>query len=147
MGVESIRRDNPRQQGAIGVASAITWFTSNGYEVFTPIGEPSRFDLVVVDPEGCPHRVEVKTSTYRGPKGSYSVRISTCGGNRSWTGLVKTFDPDEVDLLYVLTDSGEEYVIPSSCVRARTRLSLGPAMEHFRVAVRGQPTEQLQLDG
>lgn len=38
---DSIRRDNPREQGTIGVAAAIRWFISNGYTVALPIGEVS----------------------------------------------------------------------------------------------------------
>lgn len=67
-------------------------------------------------------------------------------GTRGWTGIVKYFDPTEVELLYVLTDAQEEYVIPTEHVRARHTITLSPEMARFRVAVRGQPTEQLTLD-
>jgi hypothetical protein len=141
----TIRRRNPRQQGVIGVARAIAWFTSQGYEVWVPIGEPERYDLIVVDPEGEPKKVEVKTTTCRNHRGRFVVHIATNGGNQSWTGLVKCFDPDAVDLLYVLTDGGAEYVIPASSVRAKTKLTLGPELSPFRVAQNGRDEEQLRL--
>jgi hypothetical protein len=141
----TIRRDNPREQGTIGVGAAIRWFLANGYNVSLPIGEAERYDLVVEDPDGRLQRVEVKTTTYKTPRGRYVVQIKTCGGNQSWNGTVKHFDPTEVELLYVLTDDQEEYVIPTEHVRSRNTLSLSPEMARFRVAARGQPTEQLRM--
>ncbi len=135
---DTIRRANPRQQGTIGVGAAIRWFIANGYDVFTPIGEPSHYDLVVVDADGELQRVEVKTTTCRNSRGRFVVQIATSGGNQSWTGMVKAFDPTRVDLLFVLTDDGDEYVIPTDRVIARTKLTLSPAVERFRVVDHGR---------
>jgi hypothetical protein len=127
----TIRRGNPREQGAIGLGAAISWFLSQGYHVSVPVAEIQRYDLVVGDDDGL-KRVEVKTTTHK-KRGKYVVVIRTCGGNQSWNGIVKKFDPDEVELLFVLTDDGSQYVIPTEHVQARTMLTLGPQVERFRV--------------
>jgi hypothetical protein len=142
----TIRRDNPREQGVIGVARAIAWFTGQGYEVWVPLGEPERYDLLIVDADDRIQRVEVKTTTHRNERGDYVVQIKTCGGNQSWNGTVKKFDPTRVDFLFVLTDRWEEYVIPAASIRARTSLTLGRDMAPFRVAIAGREEEQLRLE-
>lgn len=144
-GSDTIRRDNPREQGAIGLAQAVAWFTRNGYEVSLPISEAQRYDLVVEDEHGDLKKVEVKTTTHRNVRGRFVAQIKTCGGNQSWNGTVKRFDPDEVDILYVLTDSWDEYVIPTDHVRATTALTLGADLAPFRVVCGGRPEEQLRL--
>ena len=142
---DTIRRANPREQGTIGVGAAIRWFIANGYDVFLPVGEPRHYDLIVVDAAGDLQRVEVKTTTCRNSRGRFVVQIATSGGNQSWTGVVKTFDPSEVDLLYVLTDDGDEYVVPTTQIRARHSLTLGPATDRFRVVDHGRAQPALEF--
>lgn len=63
---------NSRQQGAIGIGRAIAYYSAQGYAVFVPVSDISRFDLVV-DTGSRLLRVEVKTS--RQASGEIDLRI------------------------------------------------------------------------
>jgi hypothetical protein len=124
---DSDRLINRRQQGDLGEASAIEWFSRLGATVLLPVGHSPEFDLVV-EVERCLLRVQVKTSTQRLAIASgerYSVTISTRGGNQSWSGECKRFDPGRVELLFVLTDNGRRWLIPSDAVEGMTAIHLG----------------------
>ena len=74
-------------------------------------------------------RVQVKTSTCQGqlPQGDlrWRVAIATSGGNQSWGGTVKLFDPANVDYLFVLVGDGRRWFIPAPCVEAGRMIGLG----------------------
>ncbi len=139
---DTIRRRNPRRQGDIGVAAAIAHFLGSGYRVAVPLGESQPWDLIVErdEPGAHPERVQVKTTTFRSPHGVYVVQICTNGGNQSWNGLVRRFDPEAVEWLFVLTDDLDRYLVPSSAITSTITLNLGRRMEPYRLG-----TEQLRL--
>ena len=55
----------------------------------------------------------------------WPVLICTNGGNQSWTGVVKLFDPAAVDALFVLAGNGRRWFIPAADVDGRRALRLG----------------------
>lgn len=118
-------------QGLIGVGDAIHWFIVNGYCVSIPVNDSQPYDLVVDGGERL-ERVQVKTTTCRSPAGRFIVQLETRGGNQSFNSG-KKFDPAAADLLYVLTDDSERYVIPTKAIAARSGLTLGPRLHDFRV--------------
>ncbi len=128
----TIRRRNPRLQGDIGMGAALGWFLSQGYRVALPLGESQPWDLIVEDHEGRVLRVQVKTTTHRSPYGRYVVTLATRGGNQSWNRVARKFDANVVELLFVLTDDGDRYLIPTHVIGACTALSLGP-MSQYRL--------------
>jgi hypothetical protein len=89
-------RLNPREQGDWGELAALTWLLSRGASVYRPVfhspgcrlGRRARQHTM---------RVEAKTTTHQDGDGGWSVTISTAGGNQSWAGLVKYFDPRRCD--------------------------------------------------
>jgi hypothetical protein len=109
----TIKRSNPRKQGDIGVGVAISWFMNNDYSVSIPISESQRYDLIVEKDKNL-QRVQVKTSTNRRASGSFTVILKTNGGNQSWSGISHYFDKTTSELLFILTDTGEKYLIPTS---------------------------------
>jgi hypothetical protein len=115
---------NRRQQGDLGEASAIE---RQGATVSTPLGHSADYDLVAEI--GRLLRVQVKTTTFRrtSPDGHerWEVSICTNGGNQSWSGVSKRFDPATVDALFVLVGDGRRWLIPSSAVEATSNLRLG----------------------
>lgn len=121
---------NTRKQGEIGVAAAISWLVCQGYVVCIPLADNQRFDLVV-EKNGALHTVQVKTTRFKQNQ-YFSVLLKTCGGNKS-NSSVKKFSSQEVDYLFVLTEKGEGYWIPTDQVKATNTLSLGPRMEPFKV--------------
>lgn len=131
-GPTGIRRDNPRDQGEIGLGDAIGWFSRRGLTVSIPLADNQPYDLIA-DIDGDLARVQVKTATRRSPYGRFVVSIETAGGNQSFHTR-KPFDPAASDVLYVLTDAGDRFVIPSGTVTARHALTLGERQAAYRVS-------------
>jgi hypothetical protein len=129
-GPTDIRRDNPRHQGEIGLSDAIGWFGRRGLTVSVPLADNQPYDLVV-DIDGCLARVQVKTATGRSPYGRFLASLETAGGNQSFHTR-KPFDAALVEVVYVLTDDGDRYLIPSAVIEARRTISLGVKWQSFR---------------
>lgn len=115
-------RENPREQGLLGLTDAIAWFGANGYLVNLPLIDAQPYDLVVDDGQRL-QRVQVKTTTQRAANDTFQVQLCTRGGNQSFH-TTKYFDPAVVELLYVLTDAEDRYLLPTTIIRARTALAL-----------------------
>ena len=90
------------------------------------------YDLVV-EADGKFYGVQVRTTYHKKPYGTYQVNLKVSGGNRSGTGKIAYFDPQSVDLLFIVTDSGEKYLIPSSEVKSRSSINLCDKYEQYRV--------------
>lgn len=127
----TIWRANLREQGLLGLTDAIHWFGANGYSISLPLIDAQPYDLIVDDGDRL-QRVQVKTTTYRSPYGIYVVSLATRGGNQSFH-TTKPFDPGSAELLYVLTDSDERYLIPTNRIRGRGAVNLGERVAPFRV--------------
>jgi PD-(D/E)XK endonuclease len=119
---------NRRQQGDLGEASAIEWLTRLGALVALPFGHSPDFDLVAQIHDRL-LRVQVKTSAQetRTPNGHlrYPVSLVTCGGNQSWNGVSKLFDPTKVDYLFALTSAGRRWFIPATDLEGKRQIQLG----------------------
>src|SRR4029079_130202 len=95
------RAVNRRVQGDIGELSAMEWLASKNATVWVPFTHSPHVDLMAEWDDGLT-RVQGKTSTYRGSKPKsdrWHISIATNGGNRSWSGIAKQFDPARVDYL------------------------------------------------
>lgn len=121
---------NTKQQGDVGVAQAIAYYTTKGYIVSTPLTDNSPYDLVV--DKGCtPFRVQIKTSSNIKPSGSYEVQLQTSGGNQSWNGLKKKINSDRVDLVFILLSNGKMYEFPINHLSGRSTVTLGEKYSEF----------------
>lgn len=122
------RAVNRRVQGDIGEMSAMEWLGSKGATVWVPFNHSPHVDLMA-EWDDALIKVQVKTSTFQASLLSgderWKVSIATNGGNRSWTGLTKKFDPARVDYLFVLVGNGRRWFIPASFVEAAREVSLG----------------------
>lgn len=122
------RAVNRRVQGDIGEMSAMEWLASKGATVWVPFNHSPHVDLMA-EWDDALIKVQVKTSTFRGPVKSgeerWKISIATNGGNRSWTGLAKKFDPTRVDYLFVLVGDGRRWFIPAHLVEAVRSIALG----------------------
>jgi hypothetical protein len=128
---DTIWRANPREQGLIGLTDAIAYFGGLGWSVSMPLIDSQPYDLVVDDGDRL-QRVQVKTTTHRSRYGVFVVSLATRGGNQSFH-TSKDFDPSASDLLYVLTDDRERYLIPTRAITTKTSVSLGERMMPFLV--------------
>jgi hypothetical protein len=125
-------RISPREQGDIGELSAIAWLVDQGAKVYLPLGHSPDVDLVA-DLDGQLIRVQVKTSTCL-QKQRYAVTLATRGGNQSWSGLVKRFDPARCDYLFVHVGDGRRWFIPAEAVEGGSGLLLGgPKYQAYEV--------------
>jgi Holliday junction resolvase-like predicted endonuclease len=126
-------RLKPRQQGDIGELSAMEWLASKGAHIYVPVGHSPDIDLIA-QIDGVALRIEVKTTTRRNARGGWNAMISTRGGNQSWTGLAKYFDPSRCDYLFIHVGDGRRWCIPSAAIEARTGLVLGgPKYSEFEI--------------
>jgi hypothetical protein len=123
---------HPRAQGDLGEAAAIAWLTKIGAGVSVPLFHSPDYDLIA-EFERRLLRVQVKTSGYR-RNNRFCIALATRGGNQSWSGLVKHFDPSRCDFLFALVASGQRWFIPSHAVEGQTGIMLGgPKYSEFEV--------------
>ncbi len=115
---------NSRKQGDVGLGLAIGHFAARGFTVCVPLTDNQDYDLVV-DESGELKKVQVKTSKQRNDNGSYEVNLRVKGGNQSWSGVTKFFDPKVVDYLFVVTENGDQYLIPASKVTSKSSITVG----------------------
>jgi hypothetical protein len=114
---------HPRRQGDFGELSAIDWLTWAGADVSMPLFHSPYYDLIA-DFDGRLLRVEVKTSScYRG--GRFELTIATRGGNQSWSGLSKRFDPSRCDYLFAHVGDGRRWFIPAGALGGTSGIRLG----------------------
>lgn len=127
-----------RKQGDIGVSEAILYYTKLGYEVFHPLTEATRVDLIVLKEDKI-LRVQCKTSTFR-PNGNdaYSVALTTSGGNRSWSGVKKKITCKEVDIVFMWCDDDSLWVVSASELDGKASFSAGKTNRNY--CVRGKWT-------
>lgn len=119
---------NRRQQGDLGEASAIEWLTRQGATVSAPLGHSPDYDLVA-EIDGHLIRVQVKTCASRehtvGGDDRWPVLLATLGGNQSWSGVAKRFDPAKVDYVFLLVGDGRRWFIPADALEGRRTVRVG----------------------
>jgi hypothetical protein len=121
-----------RRQGDLGEMSAMDWFASQGALVCFPIGHSPDWDFLA-ELDGRLLRVQVKTCTSFQNR-RWNVSICTRGGNQSWSGLVKRFDPRRCDFLFAVVGDGRRWCIPSDALLGNTSIALGgPRYAEFEV--------------
>jgi hypothetical protein len=107
-----------------GPAVAASWFAMRGCAVSLPI-EPTVYDLLVDRPTGtC--RVQVKTTTMS-TKNGWTATVGHHPDTHARTGLghrLVAYDPEFIDLFFVLDGDLTMYLIPSRAVAGRVRILL-----------------------
>ena len=124
---------NTKQQGDIGVGTAIAHFINMGWPVSFPLTESLPYDLIV-DEDGELKKVQVKTTRHK-DAGKFKVEIRTSGGNQSFK-TTKAFNPTKVDYLFVLCLDKEEhikYLFPMTMEFPTQSLTLGPSYDQYKV--------------
>lgn len=122
---------NTKAQGNIGMALAIAYYVKEGYTVSIPMNDSQDYDLVV-DIEGFLHKVQVKTTKYKSDYGIYCVSLKNTGGS-SGTINSRVCDSD-IDLLFVVTESGDQYNIPFLDIQDnRSSINLGDKFLKYKV--------------
>lgn len=137
---------NRRIQGDLGEFSAMEWLASKGACVWVPLGHSPDVDLLAEFAERT-IRVQVKTCTFsvqtRGNADRWCVAIATSGGNRSWSGTAKKFDPSRVDYLFALVGNGRRWFIPANLLEGSGNVNLGGSKYSEFEIEPGTPIEAL----
>jgi hypothetical protein len=123
---------NTREQGDIGVAQAIYWYTLNGFKVSIPNTESTRYDLII-EKDGKFQRVQCKTTFAKSSYGIPILALRTLGGNRSWGGTVKKINSAEVDIVWASVDGTSAYVFPAELIEGMSSLHLGEKYKDYKV--------------
>ena len=119
---------NSNRRGNIGMGYAIAKLTELGYNISIPITDSQDYDLIA-DLEGVLLKVQVKTTSYKDKKsGYYMVALRTKTYNK-----LKSFIDSDCDLLFVLTESGQMYLIPKNEIKVRNGLTLTTEFDKYSV--------------
>lgn len=121
--------NNTKRMGDIGEAKAIFEFIREGFDVFLPLNEFQKADLVV-SYDNTLYTIQVKTTKSKGPSNKYVAQLKTTGKNSNTISTVNRKDGD-YDFLFILTDDGDWYLIPEN-ILPKTTVTLGDPYEEFK---------------
>jgi PD-(D/E)XK endonuclease len=121
---------NTKQQGDVGVAMAVAYYTREGYVVSFPLTDNARYDLVA-EKGGTFFRVQCKTTKYK-EKNQYKVHLRTNGGNKTGS-TTKWLSSKEIDKLFVYAFDGTWWEFPPQEFDGKASLSLGPSKQQYKV--------------
>jgi hypothetical protein len=102
-------------------AVAAAWFTLRGCAVSFPI-EPAEFDLLARTSGGI-SRVQVKTTTFHRENG-WIAGVGHHPDTHSRKGHPLAYDPDEIDLFFIVDGDMTMYLIPSQAIAGRVQILL-----------------------
>jgi hypothetical protein len=110
----------PDMLRAAAPALATAWFTLHGCAVALPM-EPEVYDLLVTVPTGI-QRVQVKSAERPGRDGHWLVGIGRRPYVLDKSATKMPYDPDDIDLFFIVLGDGSLYVVPSSVLAGRTSI-------------------------
>ena len=119
-----------KEKGNSGLGMAIAYFTTNGYTVSIPLNDTQDYDLIV-EKENKLQRVQVKSTGCIGKGGNYQVALKSCGGTRGKT--YKTVIETNIELIFILTEQKEMYLIPVEKIKNVSTLSLCSKYEEYKL--------------
>ena len=106
---------------AAGPVTAAAWFMLRGCAVSFPI-EPAAYDLLADTADGM-SRVQVKTTTFASHAG-WMATVGHHPDTHSKKGQLQAYDPDEIDLFFIVDGDMTMYLIPYRAVAGRVRVLL-----------------------
>lgn len=95
----------------------MAWFSLHGCAVALPV-EPQEYDLLVTTSNGV-QRVQVKSCSSRTRTGYWHVGIGRRPYVLDKSASKMPYDPDTIDLFFIVLGDGRVYVIPSSVLAGR----------------------------
>lgn len=99
---------------------AAAWFVLQGYSLARPI-EPVVYDLIVDFPDGL-RRVQVKSTTCRDRRLRWQVTVGHRPGRLDRTATQTCYEPATFDFFFIVTLSGDLYLIPYREIAGRTTI-------------------------
>ena len=103
-----------KQKGKAGLAMAIAYFGSNGYNVSIPLNDTQEYDLVI-EKNGIFQSVQCKACDSKKTSGSYEVSLKNTGGTKGavYGRVCESF----VDFVFILTGDKTMYLIPIDALK------------------------------
>lgn len=125
---------NTKQQGNIGLGTAIQYFTQNLYNVSLPLNDSQDYDLIVEDKDGTLKKVQVKTSTQKSKYETYTINLRVLGGNSKQNYVHKKANEVIYDWLFILCDNGDRYLIPKENIKnVKSTITVGKLYQEFKL--------------
>lgn len=124
---------NSNQQGNIGMAYAIAYYSKLGYNISIPLTDSQDYDIIV-DTGSSLLKVQIKTTKSLSDNGNFICNLAV-KTKRQGENARKGFDQNDSDLLFILTDDGTCYSIPTSEINARSAITLGDKYSIFKVSL------------
>jgi hypothetical protein len=125
------RQRDPKYLPYAASAFATAWFMERGYRVSVPT-EPAPYDMVVESDEGFV-RVQVKSTNSQDRPGYYIVNIHRRSYRGSGSRSRCAYTSDEIDVFFIVTASGDRYLIPLAVTGALSSLILDTKYAQFKV--------------
>jgi hypothetical protein len=91
-------------------------------------------------------RVQVKTTTFYGKDG-WMVSVGHHPDTRSKKGHLLAYDPDEIDLFFIVDGDMTMYLIPSRAIAGRVRILLRTYQKYIAGNARGLLEEAADAGG
>lgn len=111
------------KQGNIGLGAAIAYYTSVGMPISIPLNDTQSYDLII-DKNNKLYRVSIKTTRGLNKDGKYYVVQLKNSGGSSGMSKIRPFDNTLCDILFILTQNGTIYEIPSNEIKVTSTLTL-----------------------
>ena len=120
---------NSNEQGNMGLTDAMRYFAWNRYTISTTLNDSQEYDLLVERKDIGIKKVQVKTTSYKRYGGVYIVAMRTKARN-----YVKAANTLDYDLLYVLCDNCDTYLIPKKDLKnIKNCLTLGKKYQKYKL--------------
>lgn len=118
-------------KGCVAVGVAIAYFTQKKHRVSIPLNDTQAYDLIV-DINGALKKVQVKYAGHKDHE-NYAVRLTTYGRkNKEGVPYKKYLKHGDMQLLFVLTELGDRYLIPSAVITTEY-VWLGDKYEEYKL--------------
>ena len=125
---------NTKQQGNIGLGSAIQYFSQKLYTISLPLNDSQDYDLIVEDYDGTLKKVQVKTTFHLTSHNIYQVNLCINGGNSKINYRHKDGNEVLYDWLFVLCDNGDRYLIPKEIIKEHKKcVNLGQLYQEYKI--------------
>ena len=121
---------NTQQQGNVGVGKAISHFTQVGSTISIPLNDTQDYDLIV-DYNDSLKKIQVKTVYSKNPYNNYVVELRTRTHMKG--KLYSTKGLGDIDYLFILTNTGDEYLIPNNDIQTKTSLTLYNKYDKYKI--------------
>lgn len=119
-----------KEKGNSGLGIAIAYFSTQGYTVSIPLNDTQDYDLII-EKDNQFQSVQVKTTGCKTRYGNYQLALKSCGGTKGRT--YKTVIETKVNLLFIVTETIDMYLIPIRLINNKSTITLGKEYEKYRI--------------